>query len=131
MPWIQRLAEIANRRFSREMINELDLGAFGSEKSLADIAAALEIATTPPEVAYLRGWPAAQQEAVRAALFSALNREPRLPVTFAWTPAYDYEVAIFESAGTSESIGGMTIILRSRYPGDDFRASLTARGETV
>src|SRR6266581_6063539 len=110
MPWVQRMAEIANARFSRERISDIDLAWLAPGTGLAEIADKLEIATTPPERQYLSSWPVGQQEALRAAIYSALNREPRLPVTFMWAPGYDYELSIFETAGTAESRGGMSIL---------------------
>lgn len=118
MPWIQRMATVANVQFGPGAIEQIDLAKLGPGTGLADIAASLGIATTGPEREYLNSWPAGLQEAVRAALYSAVNRDVRLPVTIAWMPGYDFEVTVAEAAGTSQSIGGMTILMRSRYPAD-------------
>ena len=123
MPWLQQVAERANMIFGRDNIKSIDLGALEPGTRLSELARRLDIADADParadaEAAYLDGWPDGLQEAIRGALFSAVNRESRLPVTIAWSPGYDYEVTITESVGVDGSSGGMTIILRSRYPGD-------------
>ena len=73
----------------------------------------------------------------RAVVSSTLQRNPRLPMTFTWMPGYDYELTISEVAGTPESPGGITVLLRTRYPADEHplakrpaRATRTARTAT-
>jgi hypothetical protein len=78
---------------------------------------ALEIATTPAEIAYLEAWPEGQKEVLRALLYNALTRSPRVPVMFAWRAKYDYQLTIHETAAP-EALRVMTVVLGSRYPGD-------------
>jgi hypothetical protein len=123
MPAMQKMSERANALFNRDRINDVDVKAFninpqevGASDVLATIAASLKVAETPDEKKYLKTWPAALQEALRAALLSALNRKPRLPVTISWAPGYDYEIDIWEARSTTKSAAAMTILLRSKYP---------------
>ena len=54
------------------------------------------------------------QQAIQAALYSAVNREQRMPVMFAWIPGYDFELRIFE-ARQNGGATSMTIIFASPY----------------
>jgi len=67
---------------------------------------------------YLDGWPTAIQAAVLGAVYNNLTRSARVPITFAWTPGYDYSVSIHDILDTETSTGGMTILFTSRYPSD-------------
>ena len=115
MPFLQAMAERANDQFNRENIGRVDPGRLG-ETSLGALATALGIARNKTERDYLDSWPLALQAAVRAVLQSAVQRQPRVPVTITWTPAYDYEVDFWESKSVKNSIGAITIIMRSPYP---------------
>jgi hypothetical protein len=127
MPNMQAMIERLNARFNREAIDQLDAELVAPGTTLAVAARKIGAAQTSAEREYIASWPAGQQEAVRAALYSALTRSPRLPVTMAWTPGYDFEVRISEAAGTRASRGAMTITFSSRYPGDPILA-LQRRG---
>ena len=122
MPWMQAMVDRGNSMFSRKNVGRVSLRkleSLGREATFADHAVALKIAESAPEQRFLEGWPAGQLAAVSAAIRSCLTREPRMPITFAWAPGYEYEVTIWESAGIKGSEGGMTIFFRSRYPGDE------------
>jgi hypothetical protein len=41
-----------------------------------------------------------------------------MPITFAWAPGYDYELSVWDVADTADTAGGITVLLRSRYPAD-------------
>lgn len=100
--------------FPMDMFDEL-----GEEGTFADAVRILELTEAPGELAYIDRWPRGQLAAVGAAIKNCLLRTPRMPITFAWAPGYDYEITIWESAGVEESPRGeMTIMFRSRYPGD-------------
>jgi hypothetical protein len=60
------------------------------------------------------------QESLRALVFHNLTEREGGPIgmTFAWAPAYDWELGIWEAAGTPDSRGGITVLLNSRYPRD-------------
>ena len=127
MPWMQVMLDRGNAMFSRRNIDRVSLRRLRDlprEASFADAAVAFRIAESRPEQEFLAGWPEGQLMAVSAAIRSALTREPRMPITFAWAAGYDYEVTIWESAAIKGSEGAMTILFRSRYPGDEIKATL-------
>ena len=67
---------------------------------------------------YLGQIPAAMQEAIRAIIFNALGTKPPTTITFAWAPGYDYELSIWQAPDTRTSRGGITVLIKSRYPDD-------------
>jgi hypothetical protein len=75
----------------------------------------LGLSLTSDEIEFVSSLPASQHEAIRAALRSAVIREPRVPVTFAWSPGYDSELTIWEAAATGSNAGAITILLRTPY----------------
>lgn len=120
MPMMQAMVERANHRFNRDNMKETRAlsESLSPGNDLAAGARALGIAASGREEQFLRSWPAALKEAIRAAVYDALVRaDGPLPVQFTWSPAYDYEVTVWEVAGTPESIGGITIALKSPIPG--------------
>jgi hypothetical protein len=62
--------------------------------------------------------PPSMKEALRAVIHQALTASPPTPVTFAWAPAYDYELTIWHSHDTATTRGGITVLMKSRYPAD-------------
>lgn len=120
MPMMQAMVERANQRFNRENIEAIQAqsASLGAGTDLAAGARALGIAADRREEEFLRSWPGGIKEAIRAAVYDALMRPSGpLPVQFTWAPGYDYEVTVWEVAGTAESMGGMTIALKSPVPG--------------
>ena len=77
-----------------------------------------EIAITDREAAVMRAIPRGMQEALRALIRDNLSREVSLAMTFAWAPGYDYELQFWEAPGDDGSKGGITVLLRTRYPSD-------------
>ena len=67
---------------------------------------------------YIDGWPSAIQAGLQAAIHNNLTREGRVPITFAWTPGYDYSLSIHDILDTDKTRGGITVLLTSRYPAD-------------
>lgn len=115
MPFLQAMAERANDLFNRENISKVDVSRLATT-SLAALASGLGIARNKTETDYLDTWPHALQAAVSAVLQSAVERRPPVPVTIAWVPGYDYEVDVWESRSVKNSIGAITILMRSPYP---------------
>ena len=66
--------------------------------------------------AYVATVPPAFQEAIRAIIHYALTAKPRALITFAWAPAYDFELNIWEIVEPAPASPGITILLKSRYP---------------
>ncbi len=132
MPQMHMLVHKANFLFDPARIDEFPMGLFdelGEEGTFADAVRILELTAVPGELAYIDRWPVGQLSAVLAAIRSCLFRTPKMPITFAWAPGYDYEVTIWESAGVPVSPRGeMTIMFRSRYPGDPNPALLPPAG---
>jgi hypothetical protein len=65
---------------------------------------------------FISAMPGALQESLRATLHYALTQEPRSLVNFAWAPAYDFELDIWEAVEPAPHPSGITILLKSRYP---------------
>ena len=115
MPKIVRIAEWANIAFNRENIYNLNPEALAPGKTLIEAMETLGLSLTSDEKEYVSSVPAAQQEAIRGALHSAVSRERRLPVTMAWAPGYDFELTVWEVAATADHAGAMTVLLRSPH----------------
>jgi hypothetical protein len=58
------------------------------------------------------------REALRAIIYQALGTTPPTQITFSWAPAYDYELTIWDAPNTRRTRGGITVLLKSRYPDD-------------
>ena len=122
MPRMHELVHNANVMFGPENIDGFpldDLESLGRDSNFADAVERYELTKMAEALSYIRTWPPGMLSATSAAIRSALRRTPRMPITFAWAPGYDFEVTIWESAGISGSRGEMTILFRSRYPGDE------------
>lgn len=118
MPYMQAMTLRANALLGGETLKTLDARLLAPGANLADAAKAVGMVVRDEEYAFLDSWPSGLKEAIRALVYSALTREPRLPVTIAWQPGYDFGLTVHEAAGTARSVGGMTIVLQSRYPDD-------------
>jgi len=118
MPTFQTMVNRANALFHPDNIDQLDPARVAPGMSISDPLKDRGIARSDRELAYFMSWPESLRDALQAIVRSALSRKPRLPVTFAWAPGYDYELTMWEAPGTAESAGGITILLRSRYPAD-------------
>ena len=66
----------------------------------------------------LRGEPPTIIEAQRAVVRRNLEREEPFGMTFAWAPAYDWELTVWESPPTDISPGWITVLIKGRYPSD-------------
>jgi len=115
MPYMQAMVDSANTALNRD-----NIGSFSATQVAPGLTLSDAVASIPGVVmgvkarAYLDSWPLGLQEVVRGAVHSAVTR--KLPVTFAWMPGYDFKVTVTEAPGNPDSIGGMTILLESRYP---------------
>ena len=130
MPLFQRLLEKANRLFASDNIGSVHSDALAprepSAHLLADCADALGMGLTSEERQFVNKTPISIQEAIRGTCYTAVvrsrvsvdNDQPlqKIPVTFAWTPQYDYELVVVEARSTASSWGGITILLRTPYP---------------
>lgn len=121
MPRMQTAVTALNVAFGAERIGELDPAAFAPGDGAETLAAAfLQVGVELDDATarYVDTWPTALQAAVRATVHENLARDGRVPITFAWAPGYDFEVTIWDVRDTSETAGGITVLLKSRYPAD-------------
>ena len=123
MPFMQAIASRANAELTSDKLKLLDPNTFAQPGTLVETLKSLKIIGGPreaDETSYIAGFPSGLQEAVRAVLHENLNPEtgPPVGVTVAWSPGYDDEVKFFQIANSDKSEGGITILVKSRYPGD-------------
>ena len=123
MPMLQFMLGRLNRRFSGQELLETrgrrEMWAPG--RSLSQIAR--EARTASPDLldswaTFLDTMPVAIQETIRAVAYAALSADPPVEVTFAWAPGYDFEVTVWQAPDTKTTKGGITLLVRSRYPDD-------------
>lgn len=114
MPTMQTMATRANSLFSRDNMERIDPSMLEPGADLAVQARNLGIATSDYEQEYLAAFPPGLKEALRAALYSAVQR--KLSVTFAWAPGYAHEISFWDVADTRQTRGGMTVFIRSPLP---------------
>jgi hypothetical protein len=76
-------------------------------------------------IEYLGKMPPSFQEVFRSIVYHSLSTEPPTPITFAWAPGYDYELSLWQSPDTPPTKGGITLLMKSRYPSDPHPADGT------
>jgi hypothetical protein len=121
MPHLQTVLGHLNHAFSRDNISKLAerRDAFESGKPFASgLIYGPEMALHRHWVAYLNLIPKSIQEAIFGVIRHALSTNPPTPIVFAWAPGYDYEVTIWHAPDTRTSRGGITLLVKSRYPDD-------------
>lgn len=121
MPAFQTLLTRFNMAFTEDRIGELQRQRerFDPGQSLegaVDIVAAHDAVLRRALKRYLKRTPPAIAEAIRAVIAQALSTSPATLITFAWAPAYDYEVTIWQAPDTRQTRGGVTLLFKSRYP---------------
>ncbi|HSZ50984.1 MAG TPA: hypothetical protein VK801_05395 [Caulobacteraceae bacterium] len=120
MPIMQTLLGELNNVFRQSRINELAGRAedFAPGKPLH---AALTTQGSPLHghaVNVLQGMPGSIHEVIRSTIYYALKTQPPTLVSFAWAPGYDYEVTVWQAPDTAQTRGGITVLVKSRYPSD-------------
>jgi hypothetical protein len=118
MPVFHAMAKRANAVLTREQLVGTDPATFADPGSLVDGLRALGIVENDEEAAYLGAFPSGLQEAVRALLHDNLASGQPLDVTVAWAPGYEDELSLVQVADNSRTAGGITVLVRSRYPDD-------------
>ncbi|MEO8114788.1 MAG: hypothetical protein ABI655_10420 [Phenylobacterium sp.] len=103
-----KLGALAQRAPQFAQGNALDLNFLVDEKTPLSRAWKSYLAQVPPAI----------QEALRAVIHAALTSTPPTQITFAWAPAYDYEMTIWQAPDTKMTKGGITVLFKSRYPDD-------------
>jgi hypothetical protein len=71
--------------------------------------------------AYVGTMPPSFREALRAVIYSALDRSTQALLNFSWAPAYDFELTIWEIVEPPPHASGVHILIRGRYPDHDER----------
>jgi hypothetical protein len=123
MPRMQTTLNALNTRMAHGPIREFsrthrDLFAPGEDFSHALAHSADIPALYDAFKEHLANIPGGISEAMRAAIHYALGTNPPTLVTLAWAPSYDFEIDIWQAPDTEETRGGITILLKSRYPDD-------------
>ena len=122
MPMLQTYLAHLNREFGADRINQfkaerqqhfapgraLDLAFLGEEKTPLGRAWASHFQKIPDSI----------REAVRGVIHAALSADPPVPVTFAWAPGYDFELNVWHAPDTDMTRGGITVLVKTRYPSD-------------
>lgn len=117
MPMMQVAFVHLNERFGRDGIEQLQSAALDFDAPFHELTRQLLGDRLPRGFDEFAGsMPLGMQRAIASAVASAVERG--LPVTFAWAPAYDWELSLWDVADTEQTHGGMTVVIRSRYPGD-------------
>jgi hypothetical protein len=122
MPMFEAYAAELNRRFGSDQIvafahERRDHFAPGRSLDLTFLLPA-DSPLHEPWSRYLGQAPGAFLEALRGVLHYAVSHDPPIPVTFAWAPGYDFELSLWQAADTRMTRGGITVLVKSRYPGD-------------
>jgi hypothetical protein len=120
MPGLQTLFGDLNKAFSRDAIGALvaEKEAFAPGKPLAAGVVVKAGRMQKPWLAYIDQMPKSIQESVRGVIYHALSSNPPIQVTFAWAPGYDYELTIWDVPDNKKTRGGITVLIKSPYPGD-------------
>ncbi|HSV03009.1 MAG TPA: hypothetical protein VLI41_07350 [Phenylobacterium sp.] len=122
MPMLQTYLAQLNREFHPDRIGAfkaqrqqhfapgrpLDLAFLGDEKTPLGRAWKTHFETIPESL----------REAIRGVIHSALAADPPIPLTFAWAPGYDYELNVWHAPDTDMTRGGITMLIKTRYPAD-------------
>lgn len=125
MPSFQAMGARASDAFGPDKIETADETHFAPGKDLSSSADMAGIAKNPQDKAVLAAIPGSIKEALRAAIYENLLRPKasRCTVLFAWAPAVDYELTIWEVSAASTipgSRGGITILLKTKMPPPPF-----------
>jgi hypothetical protein len=114
MPMFQGILDHLNRKFDSDHIKETaesaKLFAPGSPLD-AGFLVKPNIARKIFQ-AYLDKLPGSLKETLRGVIYYSLTSQPARPINFAWAPAYDSELTVWEFGC------GITVLLKSRYPAD-------------
>jgi hypothetical protein len=116
MPAMQTMLTDLNQRFGPEGIRAVPMELLARDDlRLSELATSLGT-SGPGLVGYLDQLPPAIHASIVSVIRSAVARS--MPITFAWAPGYEYELSVWDVADTKDTAGGITVLLRSRYPAD-------------
>jgi len=115
MPMLQAFVNDLNRKFGNEQIREtMKLAPAFAPGQVLDASFVVRRNSAAYKVvqSYLNKLPSSLSESLRATIHSALVGKTAKPITFAWAPAYDFELNVWDYGC------GMTVLLKGRYPAD-------------
>ena len=121
MPGLQTVLGKLNTAFGREGIKKMaeNREKFAPGQPLAaGIVVTREMAVFDFDATFINAMPTSMQEAIRAIIYQALGTTPPTQITFSWAPNYDYELTVWHAPDTRSTKGGITVLLKSRYPDD-------------
>lgn len=124
MPGMQTALGAMNQSFAAGSIEEIPRDAVdgfnpSGANSLVEALRGVPSLDLPDSIySYVAAWPTALQRAVQAVIWENFTRGAVVPITFAWTPSYDYSISIHDVLDTDETAGGITVLFTSRYPRD-------------
>ncbi|HET9728937.1 MAG TPA: hypothetical protein VFR41_05915 [Acidimicrobiia bacterium] len=94
-------------------------GLLETEIDMVELLKELGVLANPAQEEFIARTPSSIQAAILAAVRDNLRRgADRKQMLFTWTAGYDWELRLNESTSTDISAGGITIHVKSRYPGD-------------
>jgi hypothetical protein len=121
MPALQSVAVEINHAFSKREINKLVAirEKFAPGKPL-DTSMFVKKGTPLYKAwsEYVSSLPESFQDMLRGVIYHALSTKPATQITFAWAPGYDYELSMWHAPDTRATKGGITVLIKSRYPSD-------------
>ncbi|MGZ4675790.1 MAG: hypothetical protein ACXVJ7_03740 [Acidimicrobiia bacterium] len=88
------------------------------DASLSQVIDELGLVHHSGQAAFIESTPASLQAAILAIVRENLSRDEPKQMMFSWAPGYDWELHLWESTASVVSDGGITVQVRSRYPGD-------------
>jgi hypothetical protein len=125
MPIWHEFFNVLNRLTDREHIASLDPQFVAPGMSLLDAAEEGELFMHAGMREFMASTPCGLLESMRALIYYNLTRTDAdgqplspLPMTFAWLPGYDHELTISQTENTEQTAGGITVVVRSRFPND-------------
>ena len=103
-------------------VTKEDRARFAQDASLGPALASV-LPSTHPELnklleAYVATIPLGIQRSLLAIIHHALTSERQVLLNFAWAPAYDHEITVWHAPDTADTKGGITVLIKSRYPDD-------------
>jgi len=118
MPRFQAMISELNDKFSPQRVAETaeNLEPFAPGQKLSGV-----FARSPLHMlfsVYLEDVPFIFKDTLRAVMHHALSTKPPTPVAFAWAPGYDFELTMWQAPDTPETRGGITVLVKTRYPDD-------------
>jgi hypothetical protein len=119
MPFAQALCSHLNKNFGPVEVDPAIAEQLRRGERLADVARDIDAPERLRDFLhqYLVSMPRAMEAAMTGLLVANLQENDRRPITFAWAPGYDWELTIWDVAD-AHTRGGITVLLRSRYPND-------------